>query len=119
MNAKSEPITQGTGMAGERCPLHYRSEVVVDANAQRLFAILDDHRRLAGHMETRSLMMSGATMRLETDAQQGQAVGSVIRAAGRVLGMNLAVEEVVSERVPPLHKSWETRREPRLLVIGS
>jgi len=70
-------------------------------------------------MEKRSLMMAGATMRVETDALQGQAVGSVIRIIGRVLGVNLMAEEVVTERVPPLHKTWETRGEPRLLVIGS
>ena len=38
---------------------------------------------------------------------------------GRVLGLDLAVDEVVTERVPPLRKTWETRGEPRLLVIGS
>ncbi len=101
-----------------RYPLHHRSEVDVDADARSLFALLDDHRRLAGHMEKPSLMMAGATMRVDTDALHGQAVGSVIRVNGRVLGMNLAVEEVVTERVPPLHKTWETRGEPRLLVIG-
>ena len=106
-------------MDGDRYPLHHRSEVDVDANAQRLFAHLDDHRRLAGHMENPSMMMAGATMRVETDVLQGQAVGSVIRVIGRVLGMNLVVEEVVTERVPPLRKTWETRGEPRLLVIGS
>ncbi len=106
-------------MDGDRYPLHQRSEVDVDANAQDLFALLDDHRRLAGHMEKPSLMMAGATMRVETDAQQGQAVGSIIRVTGRVLGMNLAVEEVVTERVAPLHKTWETRGVPRLLVIGA
>ena len=100
-------------------PRHHRSEVDVDAQAQVLFAHLDDHRRLAGHMEKPSLMMAGATMRVETDALQGQAVGSVIRITGRVLGMKLAVDEVVSERVPPLRKTWETSGEPRLLVIGS
>jgi hypothetical protein len=89
------------------------------SDAQSLFALLDDHRRLAGHMEKPSLMMAGATMRVETDALQGQAVGSVIRVIGRVLGMNLVVEEMVTERVPPLRKSWETRGEPRLLAIGS
>ena len=119
MNAKSEPITQGTGITGDRYPLHHRNEVDVDADARIFFAHLDDPLRLADHMEKQSLMMAGATMRLETDAQQGQAVGSVIRVAGCVLGMNLAVEEVVSERVPPLHKCWETRGEPHLLVIGS
>ena len=62
---------------------------------------------------------AGATMRVETDGQKGQAVGSVIRITGRVLGVKLAVDEVVSERVPPLRKTWETRGEPRLPVIGS
>jgi hypothetical protein len=106
-------------MAGDRYPLHHRSEVDVDADAHSLFAHLDDHRRLAGHMEKPSLMMAGATMRVETDALRGQAVGSLIRVTGRVLGVNLVVEEVVTERVPPLRKTWETRGEPRLLVIGS
>jgi len=119
MSAKSEPIEQGAGMAGNRYPLHHRSEVDVGTDVQSLFALLDDHRRLAGHMEKPSLMMAGAAMRVETDALQGRAVGSVIRVIGRVLGVDLMVEEVVTERVPPLRKTWETRGEPRLLVIGS
>ena len=76
---------------------HHRSEVDVRADAMVLFAHLDDHRRLAGHMEKPSLMMAGATMRVGTDALKGQAVGSVIRITGRVLGANLAVDEVVIE----------------------
>jgi hypothetical protein len=103
----------------DRYPLHYRHEVDVEAGAGQLFAYIDDHRRLASHMEKRSLMMAGATMQVETDALQGQVVGSVIRVTGRILGMNVLVEEVVTERVPPLRKTWETRGEPRLLVIGS
>jgi len=106
-------------MDDNRYPHHHRSEVHVDAEAHDLFALLDDHRRLAAHMEKPSLMMAGATMRVETDALRGQAVGSVIRVFGRVLGMDLMVEEVVTERVPPFRKIWETRGEPRLLVIGS
>ena len=106
-------------MTADRYPLHHRSEIDVDADARSLFAHLDDHRRLAGHMQKPSWMMAGTTMRVETDALQGQAVGSLIRVTGRVLGIDLVVEEVVTERVPPLHKTWETRGEPRLLVIGS
>ena len=106
-------------MAGDRYSLHHRSEVDIGTDAHSLFALLDDHRRLAGHMEKPSLMMADTTMRVETDALKGQAVGSVIRVTGRVLGVNLAVEEVVTDRVPPLRKTWETRGEPRLLVIGS
>lgn len=105
-------------MDDDRYPLQHRTQVEVDADAPTLFALLDDHRRLAGHMEKPSFMMAGATMRVETDARHGQAVGSVIRLAGRVLGMHLEVEEAVTERVPPLRKTWETRGEPRLLVVG-
>ena len=103
----------------DRYPLHHRSEVDVASDAPGLFAVLDDHRRLAVHMEKPSMMMAGATMHVETDARKGQAVGSVISVTGRVFGVDLAVEEVVTERVPPLRKIWETRGEPRLLVIGS
>ena len=99
-------------------PRHHRSEVDVAASAHSLFALLDDHSRLASHMEKSSLMTAGSTMKVETDALHGQAVGSVIRVTGRVHGMNLADEEVVNERQPPFHKTWETRSEPRLLVIG-
>jgi hypothetical protein len=45
-------------------------------------------------------------------------VGSRIRLAGRVLGMELAVEEVVTERRPPHSKRWQTVGSPKLLVVG-
>ena len=63
------------------------TEVVDAADAQRLFAHLDDHRRLASHMEKPSLMMAGATLRVETDELKGQAVGSVTRGEPRLLGI--------------------------------
>jgi len=109
----------GARMDAERYPFHHRSQVDVLAGADTLFARLDDHLRLAGHMEKPSLMMAGATMGLEADALRGQAVGAVMRLRGRVLGTQLAVDEVVTGRLPPLGKSWETRGEPQLLVIGA
>lgn len=106
-------------MPAEAYPLQHRSEVTVAADAQRLFAHLDDQRRLASHMEKPSLMTAGASMHFETDVQRGQAVGSVIRMSGRVLGLHLAVEEIVTEYGPPLRKTWETIGTPRLLVIDA
>ena len=106
-------------MVNGRYPRHHRSEVEVAASANDLFSLLDDHTRLASHMEKPSLMMAGATMQVQTDALNGQSVGSVIRVTGRVLGMDLMVEEVVTERESPFRKTWETRGAPRLLVIGS
>jgi hypothetical protein len=37
---------------------------------------------------------------------------------GRILGIKLAVEEVVIERTPPHRKVWETIGSPQLLVMG-
>src|SRR5262249_15168566 len=48
----------------------------------------------------------------------GRAVGSRIRLAGRMLGIDLHVEAAVIAREPSKWKSWETVGEPRLLVIG-
>jgi hypothetical protein len=83
-----------------------------------LFAELDDHDRLAAHMMRSSAMMAGSAMRFRYDERAGRAIGSKISMSGRMLGLELSVEEVVIEREPPFRKSWETVGEPRLLVIG-
>lgn len=106
-------------MPGDEFPLHHRSELRLAVAPQRLFAHLDDHRRLAGHMEKPSLMTAGGSMRIDLDSGNGQAIGSVIRMTGHVLGLRLYVEEAVTVREPPTRKTWETRSEPRLLVIGA
>jgi hypothetical protein len=46
-------------------------------------------------------------------------VGSHIGMSGRVLGVELSLDEVVTEREPPTRKVWETVGAPRLLVIGA
>ena len=98
--------------------LHREALAEIAAEPTAIFAVLDDHRRLSAHMEKPSLMMAGATMTTELDSLRGQAVGSVIRMKGRILGMSLQVEEVVIHHEPPVRKTWETRGQPRLLVIG-
>ena len=57
-------------------------------------------------------------MTLEFDAAKGRAVGALIRLTGRVLGIPLSVEEVVTERNPPQRKVWNTIGRPQLMVIG-
>lgn len=105
-------------MSQVRFEHHHRSEAMVTATPEVLFTHLDDHARLVRHMEKPSLMTAGGVFRVETDQLQGKAVGSVIRMSGAVLGIDVWVEEVVTEYRPPFSKSWETRREPRLLVVG-
>lgn len=99
----------------------HSDEVVVRVAAppERVFAHLDDQTRLAAHMEKPSAMMLGGRMGYRFDDAKGRAVGSMIKMTGDVLGLHLSIEEIVTEREPPRFKAWETRGEPRLLIIGS
>ena len=90
----------------------------LNAPVERAFEHLDDQRRLSAHMNERSWKMGWGKMDLRLGQKNGQAVGSHIVLDGRVLGIRLYLEEVVTERVAPSRKTWETVGEPRLLVIG-
>ena len=98
-------------------PFHHESVVPLNAPPETAFAFLDDFRQLSAHMGKRSIMMMGSKMSISTDALEGRATGSRIRMEGRVLGMNLSLEEVVTERVPPFAKVWQTV-DATLMVIG-
>jgi hypothetical protein len=99
-------------------PHRHASEGVVPAANDQVFAHLDDHARLAAHMQSSSWMLGGGRMAVGFDGGRGQVIGSRITMAGRAFGVNLSLEEIVTEREPPSHKAWETRGTPRLLVIG-
>lgn len=81
--------------------------------------MLDDHRRLAAHMTRPSLMIAGASVRIELDSGQGQAVGSAIRMRERVPGLPVRLEEVVGEYTPPHRNRTAVRRPLRELVRHS
>ena len=98
---------------------HFQRSAEVNATPEVLFAELDDHERLSAHMMKSSAMMAGSKMRLHLDERRGRDVGSKISMSGTMLGMELRLEEVVTEREPPKRKVWETIGQPRLLVIGS
>ena len=96
---------------------HRETTVLLNARPEDAFAYLDDFTKLSAHMEKRSTMMMGSRMSMEMDARGGRAPGSRVRMQGQILGMKLSLEEVVTERAPPLGKSWQTV-DANLLVIG-
>lgn len=96
-----------------------QADVEVEASAGRLFDYLDDQANPGTHMQRSSIMMLWGSMAYDLDEARGRGVGSVIKMSGKVAGLNLYVEEVVTQRQPPFIKEWETRIEPRLLVIGT
>jgi len=97
---------------------HYEESVILPTGANEIFPFVDDFSRLSSHMSGPSTMMMGGSMGISFDAGRGQAVGSHVSMKGRVMGIDVFLEEVVTEREPPRHKAWETVGSPRLLVIG-
>ena len=98
-------------------PLHEEAHAVLNAPVEEAFAYLDDFHKLSSHMERPSGMMMGSSMSIETDQAGGKQVGSKVRMAGRMMGLPLSLEEVVTERDAPRRKAWETVNT-KLVVIG-
>ena len=99
-------------------PHHYETSALVQAPIERVFAYVDDPNRLSSHMSKFSWMMGGSRMQIELDDGRGQRVGSRIRMSGRIFGLRLSLEEVVTEYNFPHRKVWEATGTPNLLVIG-
>ena len=98
---------------------HDERTVSIRATAEQVFAFVDDQLQFSAQMSTSSWMMAGSSMSTEVDADHGQRIGSHIRMSGNVLGFQLALDEVVTERRPPVLKARETVGTPRLLVTGN
>lgn len=97
---------------------HHEETIRVPADAMAVFAFVDDHANLSGHMNKKNAMTAGGSFRTEIDDGHAQKLGSHVRMSGRVLGVPLSLDEVVIEREEPAHKAWETVGEPHLLVVG-
>lgn len=99
--------------------LHHEDSAFFHATAKQLFDYADDHSRFSSHMNESSWMMGGGRMNTETDEGRGQMIGSHIRMSGKVFGISLSLDEIVTRREPPFRKTWKTVGVPKLLVIGN
>lgn len=96
----------------------YEESVHIAASPIAVFDYIDDHNKFSSHMNTSSPMMGGGKMNTYVDELKGQAVGSHIKMDGKVFGICVSLDEVVTERVPPRRKIWKTVGIPKLLIIG-
>ncbi len=97
---------------------HYEDSARITALPATVFDFVDDFRRFSSHMSESSWMMGGGTMNLSLDSGEGKRVGSIVSMGGKIFGIYLSLEEVVTVHEPPYRKEWETIGMPRLLVIG-
>ena len=105
-------------MSTRSFPHHESSSVLVRATVDRVFAYLDDPKALAAHMGESSMMMAGSRMLIDVDADGGRAIGSKISMHGRMMGIPLSLEEVITERQVPRRKVWQTIGTPNLLIMA-
>lgn len=96
---------------------HYSEKTSVPASPEDVFAFADDHNNFSSHMNKSSWMMGGGKMKTEVDEGRGQKVGSHIKMSGKVFGINLYLNEVVTIHEPPYRKVWQTVGNINLLVI--
>lgn len=62
---------------------HHETIVDIAAPVEAVFAFIDDHKKLAGHMNKRSWLMGGGRMSVETDTQNGARYAQGVRIAPR------------------------------------
>ena len=105
-------------MVDQSFPFHHESSGLVNAPVEQVFAFLDDPKALAAHMGESSMMTLGSRMSIDVDAGGGRVIGSKIRMQGRMLGVRLSLEEVITKRQVSAMKVWETVGTPKLLVIS-
>ena len=105
-------------MSDQSFPFHDESAAMAKAPVDRVFAFLDDPKALSAHMGESSMMMMGSRMSIDVDADGGRVIGSKIRMQGRMMGIPLSLEEVITERQVPSRKVWETIGTPNLLVVA-
>ena len=105
-------------MPDQSFPFHHESSGPANASVEQVFAFLDDPKALAAHMGESSMMMLGSRMSIDVDAGGGRVIGSKIRMHGRMMGIRLSLEEVITKRQVPTMKVWETIGAPKLLVIS-
>ena len=97
---------------------HYERSQTIAATVEAAFDFIDDHEQFSAHMGQSSWMTGGGKMTVDMDDQRGRSVGSHIRMSGSAFGLQITLDEVVTERIPPRRKVWRTVGVPRLVVIG-
>ncbi|MEW6042982.1 MAG: SRPBCC family protein [Thermoproteota archaeon] len=102
----------------EKYSRHYEESTVIRSDVKSVFAYADDFTNFSSHMNRSSWMMGGGSMNIHLDEGRGQKVGSHIRMNGKVFGINLFLDEVITSYEPPFHKEWQTVEGLNLIVIG-
>lgn len=96
---------------------HFEEIAQINSTPEKIFYFADNHDNFSSHMNKSSLMMAGSKMETIIDEGKGQVLGSHIIMKGKVLGINIYLDEIISRREPPFKKEWHTVGNLNLIVI--
>ncbi len=102
----------------KRYERRYSNKMLIDASSKELFDYIDEHKSLSSHMNKSSWMMAGRKMKTLIDEKYGKKIGSHIMMKGKIFGTPIFLDEIITKRIPPRLKEWETIGDPKLIVIG-
>ena len=91
----------------------------IAAPAATVFEFLDGQTHLASHMSGLAWKVVGTNLSTYMDGNRTRTIGSKFGFKGRILGLPLSLDEVVTSRDPGLRKTWKTCSLPKLWVIGA
>lgn len=96
---------------------HFEESISISATPEAIFSFADNHANFSAHMNQSSMMMAGSKMETHIDEGEGKTVGSHIIMNGKMLGINLYLDEVITIHDPPNQKEWKTVGNVNLVVI--
>ncbi len=96
---------------------HLEESVSIASSPDNIFLFADNPINFSAHMNQSSWMMAGSKMETHTDEGEGKVVGSHITMNGKILGVNLFLDEMITIHDKPHQKEWRTVGNVNLIVI--
>ena len=85
---------------------------------EKVFAQMDDFSKTGMHMSESSMMMMGSKLKLEQLSPNPAGVDAKYHWYGRMMGMTIDFNEIVTKWQPPKLKEWETVGKAKIIIMS-
>ena len=79
---------------------------------------MDDFSKTGIHMSERSMMMMGSKLKLKQLSTNAAGAGANYRWYGKMIGMAIDFNQIVTKWHPPKLKEWETIGEAKIIIMS-
>lgn len=92
--------------------------ILIHANAEQVFARMDNFSKTGMHMTESSMMMMGSKLELEQLSANASGIGASYRWYGKMLGMTIDFTQKVTKWQLNQLKEWETIGEAKMIIMS-